>query len=294
MFKTIDEYLDALRTAMQGGDAALAQDAQSDAREHLTLALAAAREAAPNVGEAEALAKIVEEYGSPEETAAAYREVERRTAPILKQSVQPRSFPGRFFGVYSDPRTWGALLFMFIALVTGIVYFTWAVSGFMLSISLSVFIFGLPLAVLFLLSIRGLALLEGRMVEALLGERMPRRPVMGPQGSKLLERLKALITDRRTWLSLLYMILQMPLGVLYFSVMSTLLVFSVSIVVIPIFQWIFGFPTYQVASVGHYLPAWLLILIQLGGLLLLTLTMHLARGIGWLHGRYAKWMLVAE
>ena len=49
---------------------------------------------------------------------------------------------GRFFGVYTDARSWGALLYMLIAFVTGVLYFTWAVTGLATSISLALFIFG--------------------------------------------------------------------------------------------------------------------------------------------------------
>ena len=293
MYTTIENYLDALKEAMQDADPALAQDAQADAREHLSTALEAAREKTPDVSEADALLSIVEDYGTPEETASAYREIERRTSPSLKQAKKSDSFWGRVFGVYVDPRTWGSLLFMFITFVTGIIYFTWAVTGTMLSLSLMILIIGVPFAILFLLSVQGLALLEGRLVEALLGLRMPRRPLFAQQGLKWLERLKALITDKHTWLSLLYLILQMPLGVLYFSLMVTLVFFSLGLIIIPIAQWVFHFPTYQINSVGYYLPVWSLLLIQLGGLLTLTLTMHLARAVGWLHGRYAKALLVS-
>lgn len=294
MYKTVEEYLDALKDEMRDCDRALMQDALADAREHLSTGLDVARETNPELNETEALQKLVEEYGMPEETASAYKEVERRTSPALRQPLKPQSILGGFFSVYIDPRTWGSLLFMFIALITGIIYFTWAVAGFSLSLSLSIFVFGLPLAILFLLSVQGLALLEGRLVEALLSVRMPRRSLFAERGLKWLERLKLLVTDKRTWLSFLYLILQMPLGVLYFGLMSTLLAFSVGVILVPIAQWIFGFPTYQVNGVGYYLPVWDLILIQVGGFLLLTLTMHLARSIGWLHGRYAKWMLVSE
>ena len=109
----------------------------------------------------------------------------------MKQTAKPRSALGRFFGVYADSRAWGALLYMLIAFVTGIFYFTWVVTGLSLSVSFAIFIFGLPLALLFLLSVRGLALLEGRLVEALFGVRMPRRPLFTQQGLKWLERLKA-------------------------------------------------------------------------------------------------------
>jgi VIT1/CCC1 family predicted Fe2+/Mn2+ transporter len=152
MFNTIEEYLEALKTEMQGSDSALLQDALADAREHLSMALAVAREKNPDLNESEALKTIIEGYGSPEETASAYGEVERRTSPALKQPVKSQSWLARFFGVYADPRAWGALLFMLISFITGVFYFTWAVTGLSLSISFAIFIFGLPFALLFLLS----------------------------------------------------------------------------------------------------------------------------------------------
>jgi len=70
----------------------------------------------------------------------------------------------RFFGVFADPRAWGALLYLFLSLGIGIVYFTWVVLGVSLSLGLLVLIIGIPFAGLFLLSIRGIAFIEGRLV----------------------------------------------------------------------------------------------------------------------------------
>lgn len=293
MFNSVEEYLDALQDEMRDADPALAQDAQADAREHLSMALNAAREKAPDVSEADALKSIVEEYGTPEETASAYREIERRTSPSLKQAQKSTSFWGLIFGVYIDPRTWGSLLFMFITFVTGIIYFVWAVTGTTLSLSLMILIIGVPFAILFLLSVQGLALLEGRLVEALLGERMPRRPLFAQAGLKWLERLKALLTDKHTWFSLLYLILQMPLGIVYFTLNVTLIAVSLSVIAAPFLQIIWNFPIVNLGMERVFLPYWVLILLAIGGFILLTLTMHLARGIGWLHGRYAKALLVS-
>ena len=293
MFNTTEEYLDALKTEMKESDAALIQDAQADAREHLSVALEAAREKTPDMSEAEALKTIIEEYGTPDETASAYREIERRISPSLKQTAKPSSFWGRVFGVYNDPRTWGSLLFMFITFVTGIIYFTWAVTGLSLSLSFLILIIGIPFAILFLLSVQGLALLEGRLVEALLGVRMPRRPLFAQPGLKWLERLKTLMTDKHTWLSLLYLVLQLPLGVLYFSLLVTLITFSLAVMAAPFAQLIWNYPIISTDLGRTFLPYWALILLVIGGFLTLTLTMHLARAIGWLHGRYAKALLVA-
>lgn len=294
MFNTVEEYLDALKNEMKDADAALVQDAQSDAREHLSTALEVARTSVPEISEADALKKIIEEYGTPEETASAYKEVERRTSPVLKQVVKPRSALGRFFGVYTDPRAWGALLYMIIAFVTGIFYFVWAVTGLSLSVSLLIFIFGFPIALLFLLSVRGLALLEGRLVEALLGVRMPRRPLFSHQGMKWFDRLKTLLTDKATWLMIVYMLLQFVLGTVYFILIVTVLSFSVSFVFIPVLQERFHIGISMINDVSYFAPVWSYPLFVLGGILLWTTFMNVARGIGQLHGKMAKWLLVSE
>ncbi len=293
MFKTIEEYLDALKNAMPDADPALIQDAQADAREHLTNALEAVREKTPEANEADALQSIIEEYGAPEETASAYREIERRTSPSLKQAKKSNSIWSAIFGVYVDPRTWGSLLFMFITFVTGIVYFTWAVTGFSLSISLMILIIGIPMAILFLLSVHGLALLEGRLVEALLGERMPRRSLFAQPGLGWLERFRALATDKHTWLSMVYMVFQMPLGIIYFTLDVVLILLSIAFIVAPIGKLIFHSPYIYINLGVTGAPEWTLYFVPFIGFALLTATMHMIRGIGWLHGRYAKWMLVS-
>jgi hypothetical protein len=294
MFKTIEEYLDALKTEMKDADPALVQDAQADAREHLSTALAAARESNAEFNEVDALKTIMDEYGTPEETASAYKEVERRTSPSLKQPVKSRSALGRFFGVYTDPRAWGALLYMFIAFITGVFYFTWAITGISVSVSFLIFIFGFPFALLFLLSVRGLALLEGRLVEALLGVRMPRRPLFSHQGMKWFDRLKALLTDKATWLMLVYMLIQFVLGVVYFVLIVVVLSFSLSFIAIPVLQESFGQGAIFNNGTSFFFPAWSYPLLILGGILLWTAFMNIARGIGQLHGKMAKWLLVSE
>ncbi len=135
MIKSIEEYLHQLKTELQGSDPATIQDALSDAEEHLRVALANSRENQPEKSDEEALNSIIEQYGSPAETASAYGEVERRTVPQLsRENPKTESVVARFFGVYTDARAWGALLYMLIAFVTGVFYFTWAVTGFSLGI----------------------------------------------------------------------------------------------------------------------------------------------------------------
>ncbi|MEN8173471.1 MAG: sensor domain-containing protein, partial [Chloroflexota bacterium] len=287
MINTVEEYLSVLKAEMQGVDSATIQDALADAEEHLRTALQTTQENQPETDISDILPGIIEQYGTPIETAAAYAEVERRTPTglIRKRDNQQRSWIVRFFSIYTNPKAWGALLYMLIAFVTGIVYFSWAVMGISVSIGTTIFIFGLPVMLLFLLSVRGVSWLEGRLVEALLGVRMPRRPLFAAQNIKWYVRLKLLITDKHTWLSFVYMILQMVLGIIYFVVLITSSSISLFGMAIPIVQEIFNIPISQHGSIVYYLPFWSYPLTVLGGIILWTMTMHLVKWVGGVHGR---------
>lgn len=312
MINNIEQYLSELKRELSGSDRATIQDALSDAEEHLRTALNSAAEADPKISEAEALAAIVEKYGAPGEVAAAYKEIESRTPsafarPTYKESeievtpeaeepvvVDTRPFYVKFFGIFADLRAWGALLYLLFALGTGIIYFTWAVTGLSLSLGLLILIIGIPIAGLFLLSVRGIALVEGRIVEALLGVRMPRRPLFSRKDIGWWQKIKGMLTSRHTWTAIVYMIFQMPLGIIYFTVIVTLIAVSLWGIVLPIAQFAFNIPVAQNFDTYYYLAGWLMPFTVIGGILLLTATMHLVKATGKMHGMLAKVMLVRE
>jgi hypothetical protein len=297
MIESVNDYLRLLRKELAGSDPATVRDALADAEEHLRTALDSALETEPDISEVKALAPIIEEYGSPEETAAAYREIEARVRPALARPQHANGRPPavRFFSVYADPRAWGALLYMFFSILTGLVYFSWAVIGLSFSLSMMILIIGVPVTIIFLLSVRGIAFVEGRLVEAVLGVRMPRRSVFaGFAQPGVWEQLKALVIDQHTWLSILYLILMLPLGICYFSMFAILVSLSVSLVITPVLDMVFNVPVIYLGNGPIDLPDWLTPLVSLGGAVLLTTTMHLARLIGRAHGRLAKAMLVSE
>lgn len=199
----------------------------------------------------------------------------------------------RFLSVIVDGATYRSLAYMFIAFATGIVYFTIAVTGISLSAGLIVLIVGPLVALGFLAVVRGLALAEGRIVEALLGVRMPRRPRLQPQGMTLVQRIKYWLNDRRSWTALLYMILQMPLGVVYFTVTVVGLSIGLYGIAVPILQISSGHIWIQFEGGGyHNVALWEYPLWVLGGAIVILLTLHLVWLLGRWHGVYAKAMLV--
>ena len=121
---------------------------------------------------------------------------------------------------------------------------------------------------------------------------MPRRPVFFRKDLGLLRGIKALFSDRTTWLAVLYMVLQLPLGIVYFTLIITLVAVSLALIAEPILTYVFSFPIYEHHNYSLYLPVWAMPLVVMGGFLLLVVTLHIARGIGRLHGRYAKSLLV--
>jgi hypothetical protein len=296
MINSIDGYLRQLKDEMKNCDRATVQDALSDAEEYLRNALENLRAAKPGISEENAFSSIMEEYGTPTEIAEAYRKVEARTSPsLVTRTLRDKgSFISRFFGVIIDPRAWGALLYLLFALATGIIYFTWTVTGISLSLGLLVLIIGIPIAGVFILATRGMALLEGRMVEALLGIRMPHRPLFSPTDKGLWAKFKALITDRYTWFSMIYILLQLPLGIAYFTVFITLISMSLAFVASPILELGWNLPMFTNNGSLYYLNGWVMPFAVIAGILLFFLTLHLAKIVGNLHGKLAKAMLVRE
>ena len=194
--------------------------------------------------------------------------------------------------MYADPRAYLSILYMLLALVTGTIYFTFAVTGLSMSIGLAILIIGVPFFLLFVGATRLVALAEGRLVETMLGTRMPRRPVYPDRDAPFLRRVGDMLKDPRTWGTLVYFILMLPLGVFYFMFALIGIVVSIALFVAPIFVLLYHAGLVQIDGVVQAPHPAVLPLISILGLLLLTVTMHLARGIGYLHGQLAKTLLV--
>jgi len=289
--RTVEQYLDLLRAELQGADRALVQDALYDAEEHLRAELAQH----PDITEEAMLGRIVASYGAPGEVADAYRSNETRVQAALR-TPPPRpkhTALGRFFGVYSDPRAYLSMAYMLLALATGIFYFTFAATGVSLSFGLALLIIGIPFFLLFIGTARVLALAEGRIVETLLGTRMPRRPVHPGPPAGWKERVLDMLKDPRTWGTLLYLLLMLPLGLFYFTFVIVGIACSLALAIAPVVLLLHGagFVTIDDVVLESPHPA-LLPLISILGIVLLTLTLHLSRGIGYLHGQLAKSLLV--
>ncbi len=302
---SINEYLQALRIALRDADPALIQDALYDAEQHLRAEVAAK----PALPESEVLAEIVKSYGAPDEVAAAYLETESRVqaAMTTKTDLHGAAESGiwrRFFGVYADVRTYTMLFYCLLALFTGAFYFSFVTIGLSLSIGLAILIIGVPFFLGFVGAARLLALVEGRLVEAMTGERMPRRPSTRPRDLSLMQRIGAMLKEFRTWTTLAYQLLMLPIGIVYFVIAVVGLSVGCGLIFATIFEGLAALGFMLPDDVGIHLGddlAWLqtwirhplgLMLLAIGGVVATTLTLHIVRALGRLHGAFAKRMLV--
>jgi uncharacterized membrane protein len=286
---TIPDYLDQLRAALADADPALVQDALYDAEEYLRSELAEN----PGKPEAEVIASVASSYGAPGEVADIYRDTEVKVQTALRAPPPRRreSALGRFFGVVADPRTYASMFYMVLALATGIFYFTWVVTGVSMSFGLAVLIIGIPFVILYFGSVRVLSLVEGRIVEVMLGERMPRRPLYSERGRPLLERIKDMFTDPRTWSTQLYFLLMLPLGIVYFVFVVAGLSVSLSLIATPVLL-LLGYADVVQMDGFNLHPQWAWPIALVVGTVLLFAVLHGVRAIGRLHGQLAKHLLV--
>jgi len=301
--RSIDEYLRQLRAAFAGEDPALIQDALYDAEEYLRAEVAAHSDKS----EADVLELIASTYGAPEEVATAYRDTEVKVKAALNpQPPAATTPPGalrRLFGVFMDARAYSSLFYMLLTLATGIVYFTIVVAGLSLSAGLAVLIVGVPFFLAFIGMTRVISLGEGRLLEAITGERMPRRPVHPGPPAGWLSRIGDMLKDGRTWTTLLYLLLMLPLGIIYFTVAVTGLAVGLRLTLAPlvVLGHDLGFlpsgvPTGVIRIDQHSWggPHSLLgsLAGMIAGVVILALLMHAARGIARGHARLAKVLLV--
>ena len=283
----IADYLKRLKQALHDQDPALIQDAQYDAEEHLRAALEDRTQAQ------KAFIDICTEYGSPEEIAEYYRNMEANVTMALhgpKKSSRSKLSVG-FFAVIRDTRAYTALLYLLLVLPLAIVYFAWVMMAGISSLALSLLIVGIPLLVVFLSSMSFFAFLEGRLIEMLLGQRMPRRPHYRRSITGWKPWAAHTLKNKRHWRAALYLLLQMPLGLIYFAIIAIPFLFSIVIfispVVDPLLHWIDPI-RYSIDIHWYWFP-----LAMPAGALGFVLTLLLAKTIGRFQAWLARHLLIS-
>lgn len=288
---SISAYLTELKQTLSGQDPSLIQDALYDAEEHLRAALEDVSADSDN------FKKVCEDYGSPQEIAEFYCEMEAKVSLALNGAEKRSSGSSnhKFWGVLSESSAYLAMLYMILGLPLGIAYFGWVMIAGFGSLTASVFVIGIPALLLFLGSMQLFSLFEGRLIEALLGQRMPRRPLYqsahnSANKPRLLERLKQVLKNKRNWTTALYLLLKFPIGLASFIGIFGGGLFSLAIMLSPIVDPILHAvdPSNTIDLDWYWFPVALP-----AGFIGFVLCLHLAKLLGRLQARLARYMLVS-
>ncbi|MBU3727992.1 MAG: hypothetical protein FGM37_01920 [Phycisphaerales bacterium] len=333
-------YIAAFEAELAGCDPALRHDAVIDAETHLRSA----------IDGGVPVERAIEDFGTPQEVARAYLEQDSEaygwrssgrgapdhvasegatsatrgdaSAALPAGSAAPQLSPKRslasripIIGIWLDPRAWGALVYFGgVGFALSVAYFVWSVTIGSLVIGLAPLVIGIPLLVLLLGSARALCLVEGKVVETLLGVRMPRRvqPVEGADSVGFWQRILCWLRDVRSWLSLAYLLGNFFVSIGTFALTITLCAVSVALVAAGIASLLgmspilIGDGSEQVtvhllwwrlepdASGALHMPRAAAIPMIALGLALATATLWLMRGLGWIYGHVVQAIQVAR
>jgi signal transduction histidine kinase len=135
------------------------------------------------------------------------------------------------------PRTYGRIAYLLLALPLGVIEFSFLVTALSLGLGTAVTLIGIPILVATVYVWRWVAGVERSLIGALTGVRIP-SPYRGdPPGGSWWDRLKARLADPATWKDLVFLLLQLPLGIASFAIAACVLCVSLGTLFAPAYYW---------------------------------------------------------
>ncbi|WNC67345.1 sensor domain-containing protein [Thalassotalea nanhaiensis] len=283
-------YLQQLATLLKGQSKALVQDALFDAEDHIRSALTEKGNFAFD--------KIVDDWGTPQEVASQYIDMESTVQFALygeSSTAQKKSVLQWLLSAFSDVASYRSLIYISLAMPLSLFYAFWLVLGISSAIA-TVVLIGFPVFLIFMRSVPYLALFEGRLIEFFLKERMPRRPSrlsMKKHQSKVsvITLIKMQVVDLNILRTILYLFALLPLSVVYLTSALIPIIFSISLILSPIIDPLLSmaYPQFSIDINWYWLPLSLPV-----GLSVLALSFHWIKWVTQKHANLAKHLLIAS
>ncbi|HSK37488.1 MAG TPA: sensor domain-containing protein, partial [Actinomycetota bacterium] len=144
---------------------------------------------------------------------------------------------GRVLRPLWDLRTLTATIYLLVSMFIGLTWHVLLATGLTLGVGTLIIWVGVFVLALTLLAWRGGAWLERRWIRATLGVDIPDpyRPL--PAGS-LWRRARVLASDPATWKDLAYLVVLLPLGLIWFVVTTTVWTLALGMLTAPLWYWI--------------------------------------------------------
>ena len=135
------------------------------------------------------------------------------------------------------PLTYGRIAYLLIALPLGIVWFTCLVAAISLGLGTAITLVGIPILLATMYAWRWAAQLERRLIGALTGVQIgdPYRPDHPEAGWS--RNVRTRLGDPATWKDLVFLLLQLPLGIASFTIALVVVGLAVSWIAAPAWYW---------------------------------------------------------
>jgi signal transduction histidine kinase len=137
----------------------------------------------------------------------------------------------------SDPRTYGRILYMLIALPLGVAEFAVLVTAISFGVGTAVTLIGIPVLIGTVWAWRWMAELERGLIARLVGVEIPSPYRPDPAPEHWWSRVTGRLSDPATWKDLAFLLLQLPLGILSFTVVVTVLGLGLGALFAPAYYW---------------------------------------------------------
>jgi signal transduction histidine kinase len=137
----------------------------------------------------------------------------------------------------SDARTYGRILYMLLALPLGVLWFVFLVTAISFGIGTAVTLIGIPVLIGTVWAWRWMAELERRLIGRLVGVEIPSPYRPDPPADHWWSRIAGRLADPATWKDLAFLLLQLPLGILAFTIAVTVLGLGLGGLFAPAYYW---------------------------------------------------------
>ena len=137
----------------------------------------------------------------------------------------------------SDPRTYGRILYMLIALPLGVAEFCVLVTAISFGVGTAITLIGIPVLIGTVWAWRWMAQLERGLIARLVGVEIPSPYRPDPAAEHWWSRVAGRFSDPATWKDLAFLLLQLPLGILSFTVVVTVLGIGLGALFAPAYYW---------------------------------------------------------
>ena len=144
---------------------------------------------------------------------------------------------GRLLHPIVESRTYLRIVYLLLALPLGVIEFSFLVTAISFGFGTAVTLIGIPVLIGTVWAWRWIAEVERSLIGRLVGVEIPSPYRPDPEGGRWWRRIAARLADPATWKDLAFLLLQLPLGILSFTVAVTVLGLGLGLLFAPAYYW---------------------------------------------------------